>query len=75
MGKYYPRLVDEQLKAELEAFGAVLITGPKWCGKTTTGMQLANSALFLQDPDESGRYQQILDVKPSLLLEGDPPVD
>ena len=51
MKEYLPRLVDELLKKELEAFGAVLITGPKWCGKTTTGLNQANSTLFLQDPD------------------------
>lgn len=38
MKEYLPRLVDDLLIKELEAFGAVLITGPKWCGKTTTGL-------------------------------------
>ena len=47
MGKYIPRLIDKALKKELEAFGAVLITGPKWCGKTTSGLRHAKSALFL----------------------------
>ena len=39
MKKYIPRLVDKVLDEELNAFGAVLITGPKWCGKTTTAKQ------------------------------------
>ena len=43
MSKYMNRLVDQALANELEAFGAVYITGPKWCGKTTTGMQLAKN--------------------------------
>lgn len=73
MKHYLPRLVDKSLKDELEAFGAVFITGPKWCGKTTTGLNQANSALFLQNPDEREQNLRLADVKPSLLLEGDNP--
>jgi hypothetical protein len=43
--EYFNRVADKQLKDNLEAFGAVLIEGPKWCGKTTTAMQQANSVL------------------------------
>lgn len=70
---YLPRLVDDLLIEELEAFGAVLITGPKWCGKTTTGLNQANSTIFLQNPDEREQNLKLADVKPSLLLEGDNP--
>lgn len=73
MKEYLPRLVDELLKKELDAFGAVLITGPKWCGKTTTGLNQANSTLFLQDPDNREQNLSLADIKPSLLLEGDNP--
>lgn len=73
MKHYLPRLVDKLLVDELEAFGAVLITGPKWCGKTTTGLNQAKSALFLQNPDEREQNLRLADVKPSLLLEGDHP--
>lgn len=73
MKHYLPRLVDQLLKDELEAFGAVLITGPKWCGKTTTGLNQANSSLFLQDPNERAQNLRLADIKPSLLLEGDNP--
>lgn len=73
MKEYLPRLVDELLKKELEAFGAVLITGPKWCGKTTTGLNQANSTLFLQNPDNREQNLSLADIKPSLLLEGDNP--
>jgi hypothetical protein len=52
VSKYLKRLIDKTLVQELEAFGAVLLTGPKWCGKTTTAKQLARSALFMQDPDK-----------------------
>ena len=45
MREYKPRIVDEILKDKLEAKGAVVIEGPKWCGKTTTAMQIARSVL------------------------------
>ena len=73
MKEYPPRLVDELLKKESEAFGAVLITGPKWCGKTTTGLNQANSTLFLQDPDNREQNLSLADIKPSLSPEGDNP--
>ena len=49
---YRSRLVDKTLRDELEAFGAVLITGPKWCGKTTAASRLSKSIIRMQDPDE-----------------------
>ncbi len=48
---YLKRTADVVLKERLEAFGAVLIEGPKWCGKTTTAEQVAKSMIKLQDPD------------------------
>lgn len=48
---YFKRTADTVLDNLLEAFGAVLIEGPKWCGKTTTAEQVAKSVIKLQDPD------------------------
>lgn len=48
MKKYLPRYTDYELKESLEYMGAVLITGPKWCGKTTTAKQQCNSLKELQ---------------------------
>lgn len=73
MDKYMPRIMDELLKRELESFGAVLLTGPKWCGKTTTAKQIAKSVLKMDSPDEQENYLQLADIKPSLLLEGEHP--
>jgi predicted AAA+ superfamily ATPase len=73
MNKYMNRLVDQTLADELEAFGAVYITGPKWCGKTTTGLQLAKSSLFLQNPDQRQQYLDLATLQPSRLLEGENP--
>ncbi|HKM31542.1 MAG TPA: AAA family ATPase, partial [Bacteroidales bacterium] len=66
-------MADKQLKDNLEAFGAVLIEGPKWCGKTTTAMQQANSVLQLQDPDTREGYIATAAIRPSLLLAGKTP--
>lgn len=71
--KYLPRVVDNILEERLDAVGAVLIAGPKWCGKTTTAMQKAKSVLKLQDPDKTREYLKTAEIKPSLLLKGDNP--
>ncbi|HHV02462.1 MAG TPA: ATP-binding protein [Bacteroidales bacterium] len=71
--EYLKRMADKQLKDNLEAFGAVLIEGPKWCGKTTTAMQQANSVLQLQDPDTREGYIATAAIRPSLLLAGKTP--
>lgn len=71
--EYLPRIMDKLLKERLEAVGAVLIAGPKWCGKTTTAEQQAKSVLKLQDPDKTKAYLSTAEVKPSLLLKGENP--
>ena len=53
---YYKRMADIQLEERLNAFGAVLIEGPKWCGKTTTAEQMAGSIIKLQSPDMREQY-------------------
>ena len=73
MNDYKPRIVDKELQLRLEAFGATLIVGPKWCGKTTTAEQQAKSVIKMQDPDNKDYYLSTLQVKPSLLLEGERP--
>ena len=47
---YINRIVDAELERALGAFGAVLLEGPKWCGKTTTAARVARSSLMLSDP-------------------------
>ena len=71
--EYLKRTADKYLNLLLASSGAVLIEGPKWCGKTTTAKQQANSVISLQDPDMRDKYQATLAVKPSLLLAGDVP--
>ena len=71
--EYYKRVADQMLQDRLEAFGAVLIEGPKWTGKTTTAEQQAKSVLKMQDPDMSAEYLATAETKPSLLLKGEQP--
>ena len=70
MVDYLPRVCDDDLAERLEAFGAVHIVGPKWCGKTTTAKQFARSVIELQDPDMHDTYMETAKVKPSNLLVG-----
>lgn len=71
--EYLKRIVDEQLKLRLEAFGAVQVKGPKWCGKTTTAAMQARSIIKMQDPDRRKGYLETANAKPSLLLKGETP--
>ena len=71
--EYITRITDQELKDKLSVTGAVLIRGPKWCGKTTSAKQLAHSVLEMQDADLQENYLELANLKPSLLLEGDKP--
>lgn len=73
MNDYMPRVSDQILQRALRSSGAVLIEGPKWCGKTRTAKQVAKSFLYMQDPDKKTAYLQTASIKPSLLLKGDKP--
>ena len=73
MKKYYPRIADKLLEKALESAGAVLVEGPKWCGKTWTASKKSKSILYMQDPDTRESNIQAANVKPSLLLKGENP--
>jgi hypothetical protein len=70
---YLVRIADRMLQERLEAFGAVLIEGPKWTGKTTTAEQHAKSVIKMQDVDMAADYLATAAIKPSLLLKGEKP--
>lgn len=70
MNEYKKRIVDDILLKKLKGKGAVLIQGPKWCGKTTTAEQFSNSILYMAKPDEQEQNKILADLNPSLLLEG-----
>ena len=61
------------MKRKVLGKGAVLIEGPKWCGKTTTAKQLAKSVLDLGDSAVLMQSSQMIELSPKALLEGDTP--
>ena len=73
MVKYKQRISDRILKRKVLGKGAVLIEGPKWCGKTTTAKQLAKSVLDLGDSSVLRQSAQLIELSPKTLLEGKTP--
>ena len=70
MGKYIRRHVDAQLKTYLDTFGAVVIEGPKWCGKTTTAASLAASQISIANPSGQFQNRRFAETDPALALDG-----
>lgn len=73
MQDYKNRIVDEILEKKLKGKGAVLIQGPKWCGKTTTAEQISKSILYMAKSDEKEQNLTMAEINPSLLLQGEVP--
>ena len=73
MKKYKARIADDILRKKLEGKGAVLVEGPKWCGKTTTSEQIAKSILYMSDPEKESQYLTMADINPKMLLKGKAP--
>lgn len=73
MKKYRKRIADEILARKLEGKGAVLIEGPKWCGKTTTAEQIASSILYMDEPEKKEQNIAMSELNPKRLLKGETP--
>ncbi len=73
MNNYKKRIVDQILLDKLEAKGGVVIDGPKWCGKTTTALQVAKSVIRMDEPAKRETNIHLSEIDPSKLLEGDTP--
>ncbi|MBR6460410.1 MAG: ATP-binding protein [Verrucomicrobia bacterium] len=73
MKVYRKRIADQLLARKLASKGAVLIEGPKWCGKTTTAEQAAKSILYMSDPENEKQNLLMADISPKALLEGTAP--
>lgn len=73
MKNYRNRIADNILKRKLEGKGAVVIEGPKWCGKTTTAEQIAKSVLYMDNPANKAQNIIISETNPKLLLRGKTP--
>ena len=70
---YKKRIADTILERKLKSSGAVLVTGPKWCGKTTTSEQQAQSVNYVSDPMHLSRNQILAETNINALLEGAKP--
>lgn len=70
---YRPRVIDNIIDSYLEAFGAVCVEGPKWCGKTWTSSYHCKSEIMLGNPDGNFQNRQLAQMSPSLVLEGETP--
>lgn len=73
MNNYRERIMDRILKDELDAMGAVLLEGPKACGKTTTAEQICGSVIYMDDPVKCAQYMQMVDTDISYILAGETP--
>ena len=74
MKAYKPRVADQELKRKLAGIGAVLIEGPKWCGKTTTAEQQAATIIYMDEPSHMEQNLRMADINPKALLVGESPV-
>lgn len=73
MGKYKSRITDKLIERKLKGKGALLIEGPKWCGKTTTAEQFSKSVLYMSKPEDVQSNLMMADINPSKLLSGETP--
>lgn len=71
--KYMSRIADKMLERRLMGVGAVLIQGPKWCGKTTTAEQHSRSVIYMDNPDTLQQNFELANISPKKLLDGATP--
>lgn len=67
---YIERVSDQSLRLHLDTFGAVLVEGPKWCGKTTSSRRLAVSEICLADPKGGYQNRRLAQLDPAVALDG-----
>lgn len=74
MDGYRHRIMDSLLTKKLQAKGAVLIEGPKWCGKTTTAEEIAESKVLLAKTDAKEQFKRLLEIDSDTALSGEAPM-
>ncbi len=74
MDSYRHRILDSLLEKKLQAKGAVLIEGPKWCGKTTTAEEFAASKIMLARTDVKNNFKNLLEIDTEAALAGHTPM-
>ena len=70
---YRPRIIDEEIEKNLKIFGAISIEGPKWCGKTWTALNHANSVAFLNNTADNFREKHLAEMDVNLILDKEKP--
>jgi predicted AAA+ superfamily ATPase len=70
---YKQRIIDTKIEEYLQLFGAILIEGPKWCGKTWTSLNHANSVTYIMDPAGNYSKRTLSRLNPALVLPGEAP--
>ncbi len=70
---YMPRLIDKAIQENLGIFGAISIEGPKWCGKTWTALNNANSVVYLNNTADNYREKHLAEMDVNLVLDKDKP--
>lgn len=70
---YIDRIADNRIKKLMNAFGAICIEGPKWCGKTWTGLNHSNSVIYINDPKGNFNNRRLAQIDPELVLKGEIP--
>ena len=72
-GEYKKRVSDAKIAEYLEAFGAVCVEGPKWCGKTWSSAMHSKSAFYLGDPNGNFANRRLVEISPDIVMQGEPP--
>ena len=70
---YMPRIIDKEIKENLEIFGAISIEGPKWCGKTWTALNNSKSVVYLNNTADNFREKHLAEMDVNLVLDKDKP--
>ena len=74
MNNYLNRLIESTIKEKMSLMGALLIEGPKWCGKSTTSETFAKTIIYMQDPEKREQYKLLAKSSASKFLDGDTPL-
>lgn len=70
---YKERLIDKKIDEYMKGFGAVCVEGPKWCGKTWTSLNHANSVCYIASPANNFQNRTMAELSPDLVLKGEVP--
>lgn len=70
---YKERIVDAKISEYMKGFGAVCVEGPKWCGKTWTSLNHAESVCYISSPTNNFQNRMMAQLSPDLVLKGEVP--